>query len=63
MLWLFKKRQFLKFSNGRVPQMNHKKVITSMGKTKDAIARSNEVNMIVPRILGLSNVVDSGDVG
>jgi hypothetical protein len=34
-----------------------------MSNTKDAVARSNEVNMIVPRILGLSNVVDSGDVG
>ncbi|MCI04238.1 hypothetical protein A2U01_0025283, partial [Trifolium medium] len=54
--------KFLKFSNGRVPQVNQKHVYTLVGKTKDAIVRSNEANVMVPRKLGFRDV-DSGDVG
>jgi hypothetical protein len=43
--WLLKRGQYLRFSDGRVPQLNG--TITLNKKTEDAIARANKVNSTV----------------
>jgi hypothetical protein len=57
--WLLKRGQYLRFSDGRVPQLNG--TITLNKKTEDAIARANKVNSTVVRKLELRD--NSGLIG
>jgi hypothetical protein len=57
--WLLKRGQYLRFSDGRVPQLNG--TITLNKKTEDAIARANKVNSTVAGKLELRD--NSGLIG
>ncbi|PNX88106.1 hypothetical protein L195_g014038 [Trifolium pratense] len=47
--WLFKRGQYLQFSNGRVPQLNSNQIFIILlnKKTEDAITRANKGNSTV----------------